>query len=224
MDYTIYIILAFLVIWIIFSKKIDAYLGKKLKSILNVDEELLKNKQTENTLFLRDKLITSSQTETSINPTIFKPKISRSLISIWFLFIVIGIVFTFIVTKDYKSIMQFFPLIWTIYGIVMMLDFYTTNYQLDDNALKVSSLFNTFDIAFFYFFKVEKRKINYGFRHGTKGRIRAETCSDTIFITSSKPIQRGKYTIMISPKNEAEFINLIKFKLSTNYAYNAQVR
>ncbi len=118
MDYTIYIILAFLVIWIIFSKKIDAYLGKKLKSILNVDEELLKNKQTENTLFLRDKLITSSQTETSINPTIFKPKISRSLISIWFLFIVIGIVFTFIVTKDYKSIMQFFPLIWTIYGVI----------------------------------------------------------------------------------------------------------
>lgn len=213
MDNTIFILLAFVVLLSIFGKKFDNYLRKKVKSVLNIDEELLKKKQAENIIFLRDELSSSTQTETFINPTTFKPKIAKSLILLFFSFIVFGIAFTFIAIKDDKSTSIFFPLIFTIYGTVLLLNTYSTKYELDNSGLKVSSLFGTFEIAYSDIVEVEKRKINYGFRHGTKGRIRAETCADTIFITSSKPIKRQKYVIMISPKNQKEFIRTIKIKL-----------
>lgn len=213
MDYTIYILLAFVVILSVFSKKINSYLSRKTRSVLNIDDELVKKRQAENTLFQRDEETNSYKTGNYINPISFKPKFEKSLILLFFSFIIIGIAFTFIATKGDKSASNFFPLIFTIYGIVMLLIFYSTKYELEYSGLKVSSLFETFKVDYSDIVKIEKRKINYSFRHGTKGRIRAETCADTIFITSSKPIKRQKYVIMISPKNQDEFINKIKIKL-----------
>ena len=141
MDYSIFIFFTFVVTLSIFNKKINKYINQKLKSILNIDEELLKKKQEENTLFQRDELSNSTQTKTFINPTTFKPKIAKSLILLFFSFVVVGIAFTYIATKEDTSAGNFFPLIFTIYGTVLLLKFYSTKYKLDNSGLKVSSLF-----------------------------------------------------------------------------------
>lgn len=141
--------------------------------------------------------------------TNFKPQISRGLLAVSFAFIAFGIVFTILAFQDGNSITNLFPLIFTIYGVIFLIKLYTTVYLLDDDGIKIRDAFSNYAIPYQDVIEAKVRKINLGFRHGTKGRIRSETCADTVFITASKPVKNGKCTIIISPADREKFMGLI---------------
>ncbi|WP_230656263.1 PH domain-containing protein [Psychrobacter sp. I-STPA10] len=196
-----------------FSNIASRYLEKKLRATKKFQEQSAVRQK--NMIFLREQSAIISHTDEtiSIEPTTFKPKISKLVVLAYFMFMMCGILMFFSINPEESLAVWLFPLFIVGTSGLLLLETFTLKYQLDNTTLQVSSLLGTIEISLADIVEVKKRKINYIFKHGAKGRIRCETCSDTIFITTSKPIKWEKYTIMISPKNENEFIEFLKRRL-----------
>lgn len=187
----------------------NIYLTKKFRAraAKKFPEELEKG-----IIYRRDTSRVFKPAEITIQPRFFKPKIGSFMVIVNFVFIVGGLCLLIFTTKE--GLLEYlFPLVFIGIAALVLADIFTTKYQLDNDGIKVSDITSRYSIKYEDITEVKARTINLIFKHGKMGRIRSETCADTLFITSSKPISRNKFTIIISPKDKEGFIKLLSLKL-----------
>ncbi|WP_429249231.1 hypothetical protein [Fusobacterium sp. PH5-29] len=147
-------------------------------------------------------------------PIVYKPKLNIGSMILFGSFIIFGLFFTYIFSIKEDSIIKYFPLLWTIYGIIMYWQFLTKKYVLNEDNLFVTFGSNQYTIPYGKIYEITKEKINMGYKHGLRGRkIRAETDSDVLFIKFFDDKEK-KQIMMISPKEQNKFLVNILMKLN----------
>jgi len=186
------------------SKKYKEYITNKI--IYNKKDNYFKN--IENIKII-------SQDE-----TFYKPKLNKGMLILFGVFIVFGLILFYINFREKIFFAKFFPLFFSIYGILLYRQYLSTKYILNKKNLSVFFNRKKYIISLKKISEITKEKINMGYKHGiNKGRIRAETNSDVLFIKFLDD-KNMEQVIMISPLEEEKFINHVLSNLSDDFSEN----
>lgn len=190
-----------------FSNKIHNYAKNKIGE--NTYNQILKDR----VVFKRDEIHFDKSIDKAYKePSLYETSISYGFVVLFIVFVVFGIILTYYNQNEESIIGRYFPLVFTVFGLVLLGQYFTTKYIIGKNTLDIYWGMNKRFIKYDNILEVEKRTINQLFKHRQKGRIRAETNSKVLFITfiDSKNKQR---IIMISPKQQNEFIQHLRCKI-----------
>ncbi|MXV38769.1 hypothetical protein GO491_08825 [Flavobacteriaceae bacterium Ap0902] len=180
-----------------------------------IAEEIAKEK--EDYIFSREKEETNPREDVFLQPTVFKSKIGIAIHLQYSILIALGVVIFYFSMKDYEVIFELlFPLLFVFFGFYSLVSAHTTKYELSNSILKAYNKFEKLEIPYSDIIQVHRREINIMFKHGKFGRIRMENDSETLWITTSKPIKSSRSIMMISPREKEKFIKLLRQKLMSS--------
>lgn len=158
--------------------------------------------------------LSSARLENIEEKIVYRPRISGGLIFLIALFIIFGLFFLYINRNMERTLERFFPLIFTVYGLLLLVKCLATNYIISDENLKIKSGTREWSILFNNITRIEQRSINLFFRHGVAGgRQRAETAYKNILFITYYDSNNKQQIIMVSPKNQEEFVKCLLFRL-----------
>ena len=208
---------------ILFQKRMNNFIGKKLSSYVRnkIGEAEYDRFMQERIVFKRSenyfRETGSHKSRTYGEPALYKTKISHGYMALFVAMIVFGLLASYFSPYLSRNAIglaeRCFPLIFTLYGAIMVFKYFATKYVISKEVLSIQSGTKRHEIQYGSIMEIGKRTINQGFRHGhIKGRIRAETDSKVLFITFIDANKQQR-VIMISPKSQEEFIQHILLRI-----------
>ena len=191
------------------------FIARALELLLK-KKALLKQAPRENVLFRRIENFSFKSDSTESNhfkePCLYKTKLNYAYIVLFIAFIFFGFFFIYYNRNEKEIFDRYFSLFFTVYGIIMLIKYLTTKYIVNKKALDIYTGLKKHSITYSNILEIQRRDINLAFKHGIKGRIRAETSSKTLFITFIDDANDER-VIMISPKLQERFIEHLLCKI-----------